>query len=218
MKKAAIVLCGCGALDGSEIHEATLTLLALSQRGIDCQCFAPDLPQARVMNFLSKEALAETRNQLSEAARIARGNVLDLKKLDPDQYDFLVMPGGTGAAYNLCNYAEAGVKAEVNPDLRQAILAFRSQDKPIGAICITPVILALVLGSKHNLLLTAGNHNHQAAKDMHALGCSVEACPPQDCLVDTKNKIVSTPAYMNAQNISQVYEGISKLLAALEDS
>ncbi|GMA80461.1 hypothetical protein GCM10025880_68800 [Methylorubrum aminovorans] len=54
MKKIAVVLSGCGVFDGAEINEAVLTLLALEERGITYQCFAPDKPQLTINHLKVK--------------------------------------------------------------------------------------------------------------------------------------------------------------------
>jgi enhancing lycopene biosynthesis protein 2 len=217
MIKAAVILCGSGSMDGSEIHESTFALLALDELDVQYQCFAPDLKQSRVMNFLIGQLEAvEERNQLKEAARIARGKIKNIEELNTQDFDILVLPGGYGAAFNLCNFATKGSQAEVLPRLSQIIQEFSLAQKPIGAICIAPSLVALSLkGLAQNLTLTAGNKDDQAGLEMEKLNCTVIPCLPEDCIVDIKNKVASTPAYMNAKRISEVHSGIKKMIVEL---
>ena len=145
MFKVAVVLSGCGFLDGSEIHESVFTLLSLSQQGFDCQCFAPNIPQFTVANhFTKEESNSSVRNVLEESARIARCNILTLSKLNVSEYDALILPGGRGVSLNLSTYAVEQVRCSINVDLRRVILDFHKAKKPIGAMCISPAILARI--------------------------------------------------------------------------
>ena len=73
-KRFAVVLSGTGVYDGSEIHEAVLTLLAIDRQSAEYNCFAPDIEQYHVINHLTgEESAGEHRNVLVESARIARG-------------------------------------------------------------------------------------------------------------------------------------------------
>ena len=213
-KKAAIVLCGCGSRDGSEVHEAVLTLLSVVKCGAEPVCFAPAGPQARVVNHLTGQVEAgQERSMLIEAARIARGKVEDLKKLNAASADCLLFPGGFGAAYNLFDYAEKGVKCRVNPDVERVIKEFYAAGKPIGFICIAPVLAARVLG-KQGIQVTIGN-DPATAEAITAFGAKAVVKATEEIHIDQAHKVVSTPAYMTAQNIAQVESGISKLVQAV---
>ncbi|MDJ0625736.1 MAG: isoprenoid biosynthesis glyoxalase ElbB [Candidatus Caenarcaniphilales bacterium] len=216
MKKAAVILCGCGAMDGSEIHEATFALLALNEENIEYQCFALDKPQTKVVNFTNGQELPESRNQLLESSRISRGKIDNIKNLEVSNFDYLVLPGGFGAAYNLCNFAEEKANASVDTEIERVIKDFHKEQKPIGAICISPVIVGLVLGRTTNPLLTAGDEGHPVEDELKKLGCKTQSCETIDCVIDQQNKIVSTPAYMNAKEIKDVREGIKKLTLAMK--
>jgi len=212
-KKAAIILCGCGSRDGSEIHESVLTLLALIKLGAEPLFYAPGGPQAKVINHITNQPEAGERDMLSEAARIARGNIKDIKELKACHADALLFPGGFGAANNLFTYAEKGVNCSVHPEVERIIKEFFNAKKPIGFICITPVLAARVLGS-HHIELTAGN-DKATAEAIQSLGAKHIDKPAEEIHVDRANKIVSTPAYMLASNIAQVESGISKLVKAV---
>lgn len=215
MKKAAVILCGSGYKDGSEIREAVGVLWALSAEGVEAKAFALDEPQADVVNCLTGQAVAgETRNQRVEAARIARGAVESLDKLDPAAFDFLVVPGGFGAAKNLCNFASKGSKGQVNPLVRKALEAFHRAGKPIGAVCIAPAILALTF-SEQTLELTLGAPG-EAASEIEKLGHVHRPKKADEWQVDRRNKVVSTPAYMydNAP-LHEIFTGIQGLVREL---
>ncbi len=214
--KIAVILCGCGSMDGSEIHEATFTLLSIDELGAEYKCFALDKPQGRVMNFVTgTEEPTEKRNQLKESARISRGKIQNIVDLKVSDFDALILPGGYGAAFNLCDFAKLGENASVDPEIKRVLTQFHEAKKPIGAICISPVIVALVLGKSAKPLITIGEVNDPVAEKLRKLDCEVIASETSDCVIDIKNKIVTTPAYMNAKRISEVRQGIAKLTAAV---
>lgn len=212
MKKIAVVLCGSGFKDGSEIRESVATLWALSKEKAEVSCFAPDAPQADVINCLTGEPVpGETRNMLVEAARIARGEIQSLSRLDPTKIDALIIPGGFGAAKNLCNFAKAGGSGNVLPALKEIIQILFKQKKPIGAICIAPVIVAMALkGAKLRLTLGAPGY---AADEIEKMGHTNIVVKADECLVDKDNIIVSSPAYMYGDaKLAEVFTGIEKLV------
>lgn len=215
-KKIAVILCGSGYKDGSEIRESVGALWALSKHGFEVQCFAPNEPQAHVVNSLTgKESAGENRNQLVEAARIARGKILPLTELNPSQFDGVVIPGGFGAAKNLCNYAFKGTAGTVHGLFNEKLHAFHSAKKPIGAICIAPMIVAMAFKNA-NFELTEGAEGG-AAEDIRALGHKHVATQPNQIHVDLKNKIVTTPAYMyDDAPLHEIFEGIEKLVLELK--
>jgi len=205
--KVAVVLAGCGVYDGAEINEAVLTLLSLEQQGASYQCFAPDMEQMHVINHLTGEPVeGETRNVLIEAARIARGNVLDLASARAEDFDALLVPGGFGAAKNLSNFAVAGAQMEVQPDFLRVARAFHAAGKPIGLVCIAPVMAAAICGE--GARCTIGNDAEVAAA-IEAMGGEHLECPVNEARVDAERKLVTTPAYMLAGSVSEAYAGIS---------
>jgi enhancing lycopene biosynthesis protein 2 len=208
MSKVAVVLAGCGVYDGAEINEAVLTLLSLEQQGATYQCFAPNIQQMHVINHLTGEpAEGESRNVLVEAARIARGNVLDLATLEVADFDALLVPGGFGAAKNLCDFAVAGTEMKVQDDFLRVARAFHQAGKPIGLICIAPVMATAICGE--GTRCTIGNDADTAAA-ITAMGGEHLACPVSEARVDTERKLVTTPAYMLAGGVAEAYSGISK--------
>lgn len=208
MSKVAVVLAGCGVYDGAEINEAVLTLLCLEQQGASYQCFAPDIAQMHVINHLTGEPVAgETRNVLVEAARIARGNVQDLATVEVADFDALLVPGGFGAAKNLCNFAVAGAEMVVQDDFLRVARAFHQAGKPVGLICIAPVMAAAICGE--GARCTIGNDTDTAAA-IAAMGGEHLACPVSEARVDTERKLVTTPAYMLAGSVAEAYGGISQ--------
>lgn len=210
MKKVGIVLSGCGVNDGSEIHEAVLSLLAIARNGAEAVCFAPDKSQSDVVNHLTGESMAESRNVLIEAARIARGTIQPLALASADTLDALIVPGGFGAAKNLSNFASQGAECTVDPDLKRLALAMHAAGKPLGFICIAPAMLPKIFDFP--LRLTIGT-DIDTAELLEEMGAEHVPCPVDDIVVDEDNKVVTTPAYMLAQNIAEAATGIDKLVA-----
>ena len=215
-KKIGVVLSGCGVYDGSEIHEAVITLLAIDRNGAEAVCMAPNIAQLHVVNHLTGEvATGESRNVLVEAARIARGKVRDLATVKAADLDALILPGGFGAAKNLCDFAVKGPDCSVNPDVARIIREMVAVKKPVGAVCIAPAILSKVLGAdKLPHQLTIGTDAGTAAA-LTGMGSQHVACPAREFVVDKANKLVSTPAYMLAGGIAEAAEGIEKCVKAL---
>ncbi|MCH1920329.1 isoprenoid biosynthesis glyoxalase ElbB [Shewanella sp. A3A] len=211
MKKIAVLLSGCGVFDGSEIHEAVLTLLALAKAGASYQCFAPDIAQLHVINHAAGAVAAtETRNVLVESARIARGDIKATTELDLSEFDGLVIPGGFGAAKNLCDFAVNGAAAQVSPLVAEFIGQFIAAKKVVGFICISPVMMPLLYGA--GVKGTIGTDADTAAA-FNAMGGEHQAAQVDDVIVDAEHNVVSTPAYMLAGNIVEVHNGIEKLVA-----
>ncbi len=213
MKKVAVILSGCGVYDGSEIYESVLTLLHLEQQGLAYQCMAPNISQLHVVNHLTGEVAADQqRNVLVEAARLARGDILDLADADPADYDGLIIPGGFGAAKNLSNFAVAGSDCEVNPQLLEFTRAIHRAGKPVGLICIAPAMTPKIFGA--DALCTIGN-DPATAQAIEAMGGRHQACSVDQIVIDQSRKIVTTPAYMLAGSISEAGAGIGKLVAEI---
>jgi len=209
-KKIAIVLSGCGVKDGSEIHESVLALLAVVKNGAEPVFYAPDIKQNRVVNHVTGDPLTESRNVLTEAGRIARGDITDIKELKAGSADAVIFPGGFGAALNLCDYAENGPGMNVISEVERVIKDFNGAGKPVGVICIAPVLAAKVLGSK-GVELTIGN-DPDTAEHLQGWGAKHVNKTAEEAHVDMANKVVSTPAYMVAENIAQAEKGISELV------
>ncbi|MCI1738924.1 MAG: isoprenoid biosynthesis glyoxalase ElbB [Pseudomonas veronii] len=208
-KKIAVILSGCGVYDGAEIHESVITLLRLDQRGAQVQCFAPDIAQLHVINHLTGEEMPESRNVLVESARIARGDVKDIREANAEDFDALIVPGGFGAAKNLSNFASAGAGCSLNPQVLALAEAFAEAGKPLGLICISPALAAKIYGP--GVTCTIGNDADTAAV-LDKMGANHQACAVDDIVEDTARKLVSTPAYMLGKNISEVASGINKLV------
>ncbi len=211
MKNFAIVLSGCGVYDGAEIHEATLAMLAVSRRGHNYQIFAPDIPQHHVINHLTGAEMSETRNVLVEAARIARGKIKDLAKFDASQYDVLLFAGGFGAAKNLSDFAFKGENYKVIDDVKRAIADMHRAGKPIGAMCVSPILIADALDGVE---LTLGE-TCDASKAAEKHGAKHRVTTHGEVIVDRKNKVATTPCYMLDANIAQVAEGADNLVGDL---
>jgi len=211
MAKVGVLLSGCGVFDGAEIHEAVLTLLALDRAGAEIVCMAPNVDQAHVINHLTQEVTAETRNVLVESARIARGEIKDLKDVQAGDLDALIMPGGFGAAKNLSDFAFKGPQATVHPEVKRLLTDLAAAGKPIGAICIAPATLTKALADRKPEV-TIGT-DAGTASAIEAMGGRHKSCTVDMIHLDAGNKLVSTPAYMLGPGIKEVAQGIEKLVA-----
>ncbi len=209
MKKVAVILSGCGVFDGSEIHEAVCTLLALDLAGAEYQCFAPNIPQTQVINHLTRETKNETRNVLEESARIARGKIRDIKEANTNEFDAAIFPGGFGAASNLCDFTKKNTDMSVNADVLAFAQAMKKAEKPQGFICIAPVMISTIYGPGIEHTIGYDDATKSAIEKMGGkhIGCSVTKA-----VIDQKHKVVSTPAYMLAQGIGEVFTGVSQLV------
>lgn len=212
VKTVGVVLSGCGFMDGAEIHEATLTLLALDQRGVKTVVLAPDMPQHQVVNHVTKKATAGQRNVLEEAARIARGHVRPLGAVQASELDAVIFPGGAGAGKNLSTWAFDGPAMTVRDDVAALIREVHAAKKPLGFICVAPVVAAKVLG--HGVHLTIGDDPETAAA-IEAFGAKHVVRKVEEIEVDLAKKVVSTPAYMFDTSIAHVQKGIEKLVSAV---
>ena len=215
-KRIGVVLSGCGVYDGAEIHEAVITLLALDRMGAEAVICAPDVPQLHVVNHLTGEvAEGESRNVLVESARIARGNIRDIREVSADELDGLILPGGFGAAKNLCDFAVRGPECEVQEDVAALVRAVHRQGKPIAAVCIAPALIARVLGEE-GPELTIGT-DEQTAEGIEKMGARHVDCPVREFVVDRERRLISTPAYMLAESIGEAADGIEKTVRTLLD-
>lgn len=208
-KKVAVILSGCGVYDGAEIHESVITLLRLDQRGAKVQCFAPNIAQHHVVNHLTGEEMPESRNVLVESARIARGDIKDISEANVEDFDALIVPGGFGAAKNLSDFAFKGTECAVQPDVLALAEAFAEAGKPIGLMCISPAIAAKIYGP--GVICTIGKDDDTAAA-VSKMGGEHHECEVSEIVEDKARKLVSTPAYMLANSISEAASGINKMV------
>lgn len=209
MAKVGVILSGCGVFDGSEVQEASATLISLAQHGIAYQCMAPNR-EFEVIDHLTQQPTGERRNVLTEAARIARGEIVDLKDVKGSAYDAFFLPGGFGAAKNLCNFATEGADCRVDAEVERVLREANDAGKPIGFICIAPAIGARVFGDK-GVKLTIG-HDKGTADAVGQTGATHVEADAEQIVVDDEHRVVSTPAYMEAKNPAQVYAGINALV------
>lgn len=208
MKKFAVVLSGSGVYDGAEIHEATLSMYAIAKQGATYEVFAPDIPQHHVVNHITGQEMQETRNVLVESARIARGQIKPLSEFDPAGFDVLLFPGGFGAAKNLSTFAFDGPDCTVNQDVEKAVKGMHQAGKPIGALCISPVLLAKILG---NVTLTIGT-DQGTADAVTKLGATHKGTDHGQVVVDKQNNLFTTPCYMLDANIAQIGDGAENIV------
>jgi len=213
-KRIAVVLSGCGFQDGAEITESVSTLIALGQMGATYNCFAPKV-DFQAKNHLSGDPESQTRNTLTESARICRGEIKDIESLDVADFDAVVFPGGFGAALHLSDWAQKGSGCTVHPKVVQVVNAFHQASKPIGVMCIAPTLVAKILGKEHEVTVTIGNDG-ETAQEIEKTGAHHETCDVDDYITDRENKVVSTPAYMYGEAApSQVFKGIQGLVKEL---
>lgn len=208
-KKVAVILSGCGVYNGAEIHESVLTLLRLDQRGAVVQCFAPNVAQLHVVDHYSGDEMDETRNVLVESARIARGQIKEVKELHVGDFDAVILPGGFGVAKNLSDFVVSGANCNVQADVLSATQAFVKAGKPVGLMCIAPALAAKIFGA--GVICTIGK-DHDTAAALTQMGAEHHECEVSDIVEDAQHKLVTTPAYMLAQSISEAAAGINKLV------
>jgi enhancing lycopene biosynthesis protein 2 len=216
MPKVGVVLSGCGVYDGAEINESVITMLALDRAGTEKIMMAPDIDQLHVINHLNGEEMnGDGRNVLVESARIARGDIKSISEVMENELDALIFPGGFGVAKNLSDYAMVGANCTVNSEVARLTQEVHKAGKPIGVMCIAPTMMAQILGKMDETAdLTIGS-DVQTAADIEAMGSHHVACPVQDIVIDKKQKIVTTPAYMEAKNMAEAAEGIEKLVSEI---
>ncbi len=203
-KKVLVILSGCGVYDGSEIHEAVITLVALSAAGASVSCAAPNRAQMHVINHATGDEMDESRNVLVESARISRGNILDLSAVDAADYDAVFLPGGFGAAKNLCTFATEGPECSIDGDVERTLKAFHAAGKPVGAVCIAPAVVVKALGA---VTVTIGQ-DEGTASALAAMGGHHASHTVTECHVDAANKVVTAPAYMLEAPLHQIAAGI----------
>ncbi len=210
-KKFAVVLSGSGVYDGAEIHEATLTMLAIARQGAEYKCFAPDIPQHHVINHITGDEMDETRNVLVESARIARGDISPLSEFDGKDFDALIFPGGFGAAKNLSTVAFDGANAKVNEDVEKAVLQMVDLKKPIGALCIAPAFIAKILSG---VSVTIGQ-DKGTAEAIEAMGATHVETNHGDVVMDEEKLIFTTPCYMLDASITDIDDGANNVIKAM---
>ncbi|EKO3580133.1 isoprenoid biosynthesis glyoxalase ElbB [Vibrio metschnikovii] len=212
MKKIAVILSGCGVFDGAEIHESVLALYAIEKQGAQWACFAPNVEQTQVVNHLTGEIMSETRNVLVESARLTRGKVQDIAELNVQDFDALLLPGGFGVAKNLSNFATKGANCTLNEQVAKVCHAFAQSGKPAGYLCISPALIPLIYPT--GVEGTIG-HDQQTANAFNQMGGEHVNCPVDDYVYDQRHNVLSTPAYMLAENLSQAALGIDRLIKRL---
>lgn len=214
VKTVAVILSGCGFMDGAEITESVLTLLALDRRGARTVCAAPDIRQAELFDHQKGAVEAgASRSVRAESARIARGPVRDVSELTPEDYDAVVLPGGWGAVKNLSDFAFNQGDFRVDEGLASFLTRFHALGRPMGFICIAPAIAARLFGNE-GIKFTVGTDTATGAALAAHGGTHVE-CPVDDIVVDEALNIVTTPAYMLASRPTEAEAGITKLVDAV---
>ncbi len=210
-KKIGVLLAGCGVMDGSEIHEATLTLYFLDKSGAECVCTAPNRDQLDVIDHATGNPGSQKRNVLVEAARIARGKIVDVASVNAGDLDAIIIPGGLGAAKNLCTFAKDGPDCSVDEGVAKLLRELHRRQKPIGALCIAPALLARLFGKDFPVELTIG-FDPGTASALEKMGAKHKSANVDEIVIDHGNRIVTTPCYMLAQGITDVGAGVEKLV------
>jgi len=213
-KRIGVVLSGCGVQDGSEIHEAVLTMLAIDRAGAEIVCMAPDRLQAEVVDHRTGKTTGEKRNALVEAARIARGAIRPVREVQARDLDAIVLPGGYGAVKNLSTFAKDGAGCTVDPDVARLLQEMHHSDKPIGALCIAPAVLASVFGASLHPKITIGD-DPGTAEALESMGARHQTATVTDIVVDRENRIVTTPCYMLDARIGDIATGAEKAVLAV---
>jgi len=213
-KKVGVILSGCGYLDGSEIHEAVLTLYFLDKAGAEIVCLAPDKEQSDVVDHCTGKPTVGKRGVMAESARISRGKIRDVAKASAAELDAVVIPGGFGAAKNLCTFAKEGPNCQVDPGVAKLLRDMHSRKKPIGALCIAPALIARLFGSDFKAQVTVGN-DKGTAEAITKMGARHVDKAVDDIHVDEANKIVTTPCYMLARGPAEVGAGAERLVAKI---
>ena len=212
MKNVAIVLSGCGVFDGSEIHETVATMLALNNANISYQCFAPNIEQTSVINHLTQQPMSEKRNVLTEAARIARGDIKDIDEANIADLDAAVYPGGFGAATHFSDFAKNGVEMQMQKSIFNFAKKMADAHKPQAFLCISPILISTIYGP--GIKQTIGNDKGTATA-IEKMGGIHQDCKVTDVIIDHDAKVVSTPAYMLAKDIGEVFTGVKHSIEAL---
>ena len=202
-KRFAVVLAGCGVFDGSEIHEATMTLYAIMKNQGEYEIFAPDITQHHVINHISGDEMKETRNVLIESARIARGKIRSLNEFRAEDFDAVIFPGGFGVAKNLSGFAFDGPDCQINPEVERTVKDMVNSGKPVGALCISPAIMAKILD---NPVLTIGK-DEGTVQALESMGATHKTTGHGEVVVDPNYKLVTSPCYMLDANILHIAEG-----------
>jgi enhancing lycopene biosynthesis protein 2 len=210
-KKIAVVLSGCGVYDGAEIHESVMALWAIASAGATYDIYAPDVMQHHVVNHLNGQEMQEKRNVLIEAARIARGAIQPLSELEAAKADALLLPGGFGVAKNLCSFAIDGANCIVNPEIKKVVKDFHQAGKPIGAMCISPVLITKILA---NPKVTIGSDN-DTANAIEAMGGKHVNTSHGEIVIDSTNQLITTPCYMLDASILDIADGAKNMVTAL---
>lgn len=223
--KIGVLISGCGVYDGAEIQEVVLTLLAIEEIGAEAVCISIDESQHHVVNHLTGEEMPESRNVMIEAARIARGKVIEISQIVPSDIDGLVIPGGFGSAKNFTKWAFNGPSGEINPKVKLLIVNLINVGKPVAALCVSPVVVAKALeGSLIKPLLTIGTDKEESPYDistfssgLESVGATTTMKSVREILVDYENKLITAPCYMMEASIIEIRNNIRSAVEALRD-
>ena len=137
--------------------------------------------------------------------------------LSAADYDALLIPGGFGAAKNLCSFGFDGAEMTVHEDIEKVLREFKQADKVIGLTCIAPIIAAKVFGNDGVKLTLGGrssNFPYAGSIDAAAsFGADMREMNVSEVCTDWNNNMITTPAYMQGDaSPHAVYDGIQNFL------
>lgn len=210
--RVGVVLSGCGVFDGSEITEAVSILIALDKRQSKIICMAPNIAQSETINHTTKKPDSQSRRVMEEAARIARGKISDIAGVRAEELDALVFPGGYGAVKNLSTFAADGPNCKVNEHVERLLREMVKAKKPIGLACIAPVLAARVLGNAGLKPTVSVGTDRGTADAIGAMKAEHQDTGETEVCVDERNRLVTTPCYMNNVGPWVVYQGADRMV------
>lgn len=195
--RAGVLLCGCGAYDGTDPHEAILSMLSLQGAGIEVIPLAYGSPQFHVVDHTTAlEQEGATRSMLVESARMVRGKLYSLEEISPKLLELLIIPGGQGPVKSLLSGFSTQEERRLQPDIEAFLLGVHRAGGILGAISLAEFILSSAFGPWPD-----------------GKGCFDLA--PDEVLVDHDLGRVLTPGYTLATSLPQLAQGIENMVSAM---
>lgn len=197
IRKAGLLLSGCGSLDGSDPFEVVSCTIHLTEEGFRVIPLVLGDPQFHVVDHSSgREIEGESRNQLPEAARLCRDKLYKLDELSPRVLDALIIPGGQGSVKNLLT----GFGADRNPSLHPLVEAFLSEALDegvvIGVLSLGEFVVDRALGSS------------EQESDLLSL-------EPGKLLVDEERRIIRSAGSLTATSTAELHASIGQFVKAI---
>jgi enhancing lycopene biosynthesis protein 2 len=215
MNDFAVILSGCGILDGSDVWEVVLLSHYLSIKGKSPVFYAPDEMQKEVVDHLTQVPTDERRNVLKESARMARGEIRELKSLSGKDIDGIILPGGYGTIRNLADYLGEPKNGYLKPssDLQRIIREIFRRKKPIGACGLAGLLVASALRDILDtpLTLTIGK-DPELIRQMEGMGALHVLSKGREVVMDSEHKLVTTPASLLKLELNQMALSIENMI------